>query len=305
MEKYDPFTIVPEESVSDWREKRLLEEIAAWMRAFPQAVSAIDDDCALIEDPRSRRLVTVDSLVFGRHFDESVSPFWAGRKLVARNLSDIAADGGVPSDAVVALVMSGDVGKKWLGEFYRGMLETCSEFSLKLAGGDVAGVAGTRFFSASMTVNGFAGTRILRRTGAGQGDFICVTGTLGGSLSDGRHFNFEPRLAIGKILADNALATACMDLTDGLAKDLPAIVPAGMHAELDLAALPLSESAGGNIRAAFEDGEDYELLFTVAPENFERLKSFCGNVPVAKIGVIAAGTPSSGTPFGFEGYQHF
>lgn len=303
MNKNFPFTNVREASVAAWRERGLLREIAAWLAAFPQASAAIDDDCALLEARRERRLVTVDSLIFGRHFDESVSAFDAGRKLVARNLSDIAANGGVPSDAVIALVMSGDVAQGWLKEFYRGMLETCERYNLKLVGGDVASVAGTHFFSASMTISGFAGTHVLRRTGANVGDFICVSGTLGGSIRR-KHFAFEPQLALGQLLAEKNLASACMDLTDGLAKDLPALVPAGTHAALDFSAIPLSEDAGGNVKAAFVDGEDYELLWTMAPEKFEQLRALCGNMKITKIGEIVAGTAGAGTDFD-GGFEHF
>ncbi|MCR5184444.1 MAG: thiamine-phosphate kinase [Opitutales bacterium] len=304
---FSPFAAVPADSVSDWRESGLLREIARWMAAFPKASAAIDDDCALLEVSRERRLVTVDSLIYGRHFDDAVEAYWAGRKLLARNLSDIAADGGQPSDAVLALVMSGDVAKGWLKDFYRGILENCVRYGLRLVGGDVASVAGTGFFSATLTLTGFGGTRVLRRSGARAGDFICVSGTLGGSLKSGRHFRFEPRLALGRLLAEENLATACMDLTDGLAKDLPALVPAGTHAELDLAAIPLSAAAEG-VGSAFSDGEDYELLFTVAPENFERLLSRSGDLKISKIGSIVAGTASAGTPFGLPfggGFEHF
>ena len=109
-----------------------------------------------------------------------------------------------------------------------------------------------------------AGPRVLTRSGARRGDLICVTGPLGGSLNSGRHFRFTPRLLEGQWLAARAEVRSMMDLSDGLAKDLRALTPRACEAELDPARLP--RNRGCDLRAALCDGEDYELVFTLAAD---------------------------------------
>ncbi|MGN0834522.1 MAG: thiamine-monophosphate kinase [Candidatus Spyradosoma sp.] len=304
-------------------ETALLREIAARLAAFPRvsrpAPRGIGDDCAVFpnEHGNARRLTTADSVIFSRHFDESVSARDAGAKLIRRNVSDVAAMGGEPADAVISLIMSRDVRAAWLAEFYEGAARACDALGVELAGGDVASApAGTRLFAATLALTGFCAGEPLTRTGARVGDAVCVTGTLGGSLRR-KHYAFEPRVREGAFLAafPRDRVRACIDVTDGAAKDLPAIVPAGAHAEIDFAAVPVSADAlalsGGDadaaLRRAFCDGEDYELLFCVAPdfeaELFARWRERFPETPLTRIGRIAAGAPAG--PLFSGGYEHF
>lgn len=321
-----PFTQNPDASIGALGEVALLKKIAAWLKPFPQvarpAPRGIGDDCAVFpnEHGNARRLVTVDSVIFSKHFDESVSPENAGAKLIKRNASDIAAMGGVPADAVLSLVMSRDIKIAWLKNFYAGIAQSCETLGIELAGGDLASApAGTQIFIATLSLSGFCDREPLLRTGAQIGDSVFVTGTLGGSILT-KHFAFEPRLAEGQFLAQFSReeVRACMDITDGLAKDLNEIVPANAHIAFDFPAIPVSEDAqklaGGNreraLKHAFCDGEDYELVFCAAP-NFESTltklwREHFPQTPLTRIGRIAPG----GAPFPqfgetAAGYEHF
>lgn len=299
-----------EETVGALGEIRLIERIrAAFEKISPPAPRGIGDDCAVLPAvPETggkigagtppHRLVTTDSVIFGKHFDASVSPENAGRKLIRRNASDVAATGGVPADAVLALVMSGDVSAAWFGGFLRGVAEACEECGIELSGGDVASAPCARFFSATLALTGFAERPILR-TGARIGDALFVTGTLGGSILK-KHFAFRPRIAEGRFLAELPAGTvrACIDLTDGLLKDHAALLPSGAHADFDFSALPVSDDAkklgGDPIARAFCDGEDYELLFAVDETRTDALekrwRERFPDVRLTRVARIAAGT---------------
>ncbi|MDR2429713.1 MAG: thiamine-phosphate kinase [Puniceicoccales bacterium] len=274
-----PFTADAARAVASVGEAGVIARIRGWLGegVSPPPPRGIGDDCAVLPGAREgARLVTVDSVVWGRHFDASVPARAAGAKLVRRNLSDIAAMGGAPADAVLALVCGGDVALEWLGAFFEGVGAACRAFGVALCGGDVAG-APPGFFSASLALTGFA-RRPLLRGGGRAGDVLLVTGALGGSLL-GRHVDFAPRLEEGRWLAARPQVRAGMDLTDGLAKDARALLPAGVDACLDLEKVPVSaaafELAGGRREAALAhalgDGEDYELLILAAADALDTL----------------------------------
>lgn len=320
-----PFAKEPAETVAGAGESVVISRIRASLGATaPAAPEGPGDDCAVVDSAPfpGKRLVTADAVVWGRHFDASVTAAEAGRKLVNRNLSDIAAMGGVPTDAVLSLLMGGDVNLAWLEAFVAGMAVAAGPVGLKIVGGDVARVP-DGFFAASLTLTGFA-ERPLLRTGALPGDFLYVTGELGGSIL-GRHHAFSPRLAEGRFFAAHPAVRAGIDVTDGPAKDLPALLPARAVAMLDLGALPASPAAqalaarDGTTPAhhALADGEDYELLIAVAPDGASGLElvfaaAFPG-VRLTRIGRIvpAAGLvpgglyDETGALLGETGYDHF
>ena len=257
-----PFTAQPAASVSAWGEERLIRAIRRWLGpASPRAPFGIGDDCAVLPASRGRQLITVDPVVFGRHFDASVPPRTVGAKLLKRNLSDLAAMGGRPTAAVLALTLDGRVRQAWLEAFYRGLAACARRHGVPIVGGDVTQADG--IVAASLTLLGeAAGRRVLTRTGAKTGDWIYVTGRLGGSLASGHHFRFTPRLAEGAWFAGRPEVRAMMDVSDGLAKDLHALTPTGTQPALEPAKLP--RRARASLRAALTDGEDYELLLAVA-----------------------------------------
>jgi len=257
-----PFTQLPEESVSAWGEARLIAGIRRWLgSASPRAPFGIGDDCAVLPAARGRQLITVDPVIYGRHFDDSVPPRAVGAKLLKRNLSDLAAMGGRPTAAVLALTLDAQVSRRWLEEFYRGLASCARQYRVPIVGGDVAQADGV--VAASLTLLGVAaGPRTVTRTGARRGDRIYVTGQLGCSLASGHHFRFTPRLAEGAWLARQPAVRAMMDVSDGLAKDLKALTPPG--AVPALVADDIPRRPGATLESAFSEGEDYELVFALA-----------------------------------------
>lgn len=255
-----PFTRQPRQSVSALGEARLIAAIRRWLgTASPRAPFGIGDDCAVVPGSHAAQLLTVDPVIYGEHFNDAVAPRAAGEKLFKRNLSDIAAMGGRPRAAVVALALDSRVKLAWLEQFYRGLAAVSRRFRVPIVGGDIAHHHGG--IVATLTLVGEASGRVVTRTGASVGDRIFVTGTLGNSLRSGHHWKFSPRLAEGQWLARRSDVRAMIDVSDGLAKDLLALAPAGTVPVLDADALPCR--TGADVRAALVDGEDYELAFTL------------------------------------------
>ena len=257
-----PFAAQARDSVASLGEVRLIAAIRRWLgRASPPAPHGIGDDCAVLPAARRPQLLTVDPVIYGRHFDDAVPPRAVAAKLLKRNLSDLAAMGGRPTAAVVALALDPRTSLRWLDQFYRGLAACARRYDDPIVGGDVAQLDSG--LVASLTLLGeTVGPRAVTRTGSRVGDSIFVTGVLGRSLPSGHHWKFTPRLAEGAWLAAQPAVRAMMDVSDGLAKDLLALTPPRSVPALDPAALPLR--AGADARAALADGEDYELVFALA-----------------------------------------
>jgi thiamine-monophosphate kinase len=268
-----PFTPSHRASVAALGEQRLIVAIRRWLgRVSPRPPFGIGDDCAVLRASRGPQLVTVDPVIFGRHFDASVPPRAVGEKLLKRNLSDIAAMGGRPTAAVLSLTLDARVRLAWLEQFYRGLAACARRYRVEIVGGDIAQATGA--LTASLTLLGeTAGGRAVTRQGARIGDWILVTGVLGRSVASGHHYRFTPRLAEGRWLARQPGVRAMMDVSDGLAKDLRALTPPAAAPALTAASLP--RRAGADVRAALTEGEDYELVFALSrhvdPAAFARL----------------------------------
>jgi thiamine-monophosphate kinase len=312
-------------TVSDLSESALIERITHWLsRINPDAPEGIGDDCSVHQPSGElKQIVTSDALVYGKHFDKALPPEKAGAKLINRNLSDIAAMGGVPDRAILNLMFGPDLQIDWLAGFFRGLESAASITDLKIVGGDICSLAPGHFVSV-LTILGTAERPLLRHS-AYIGDSLFVSGELGGSLAQ-KHANFSPRLAEGRWLAGSGHCTALMDLTDGLAKDLPSLLGAGQSAALDLESIPIADDAHGAAKSsarsvmdhAFCDGEDYELLFTirssVSPDDFMRSwrRAFPG-LRISRIGQVVAAqrtgaiidaSDGSALPFA-RGFEHF
>lgn len=268
----NPFTDDPSVSVGALGERRLIARLRDWLgQATLPAPFGIGDDCAVLPPSGSRRiLVTTDPVIYGRHFDDSVSAAAAAEKLLKRNLSDIAAMGGIPRSAVVSLALPRRVSIEWISGFYRALGRCAREYEVVVAGGDVA--ESPDMLGAFLTLFGEAsGQRVLTRAGAQVGDWIYVSGELGGSILR-KHISFTPRLVEGRWLAAHPEVLSLMDVSDGLAKDLLELAPADAKPALDPDALPLSRAAHtlaardqrSPVEHALCDGEDFELLFTVS-----------------------------------------
>ncbi|MDP1580797.1 MAG: thiamine-phosphate kinase [Candidatus Didemnitutus sp.] len=266
-----PFTRIPAEAAAALGEKRLIVEIKRWLgKTSPPAPFGIGDDCAVVPSSGRAMLITTDPVIYGLHFDDSVPARAVGAKLLKRNLSDIAAMGGRPVAAVVSLALAANTSVAWLHEFYLGLAATARKYKVSIVGGDIT-QSPTGFLGAFLTLHGeAAGKRIISRSGAMPGDRIYVTGTLGGSLLGG-HYRFTPRLVEGTWLAQRQEVCAMMDVSDGLAKDLHSLTPAGLTPAMRESAVPISAAARRcamqtkqtPLFHALGDGEDYELLIVV------------------------------------------
>jgi len=296
-------------SVGALGEAALIARIRRWLgAASPRPPAGIGDDCAVLPPLLGRQLVTVDPLIQGIHFDRRTPAPAAGAKLLKRNLSDIAAMGGRPRAAVIALALDPRVSVAWLGGFYRGLARESRRHRVPIVGGDVATLPGA--FVATLTLIGSAAGRVLTRTGGRRGDWIYVTGRLGRSLATGHHHRFQPRLAEGAWLARRPEVRAMLDVSDGLAKDLWALTPRGLAPAVYGPLLP--RRAGASVAEAMGDGEDYELLFCVAagarrgPFEAAWRRAFPGERLTCVGRLVRANSvpPGALVPGDFHGYEH-
>ncbi len=303
-----PFAKTPADEVARLGEEKLIAALRRWLGdVSPRTPFGIGDDCAVLPPARGRQLITVDPVIYPRHFNDLVPPAAVGAKLLKRNLSDLAAMGGTPTAAVLALTLDARTSLKWLEKFYRGLAACARRYRVPVVGGDVAQADG--IVAASLTLLGSAtGPRVLTRDGARPGDAIYVTGVLGGSLASGHHHRFTPRLAEGAWLARRPEVRAMMDLSDGLAKDLFALAPDGTMPALDESSLP--RRAGCDTRAALSDGEDYELVFAVSAraDHVALTKAWQRAFPrtrLTRIGHFAKKLPTGALNLAdYRGYEH-
>ena len=225
-------------------------------------VTGIGDDCAVVRPSAGGDrdwLLTSDPVIEGRHFLSDTPPERIGHKAVGRVLSDLAAMGGDPLWGLVDLVVPTDTPMERVEGVYRGLAALAGRWGLGIVGGDVAAgpVLELHVFGVGSVPRGAA----ILRSGAREGDVVCVTGALGGSRA-GRQYTFTPRLDEGRFLREGGWATAMMDVTDGLAADLPRLAAAsGVSAEIRLEDLPLHPDTRltdrSPVRQALEDGEDF------------------------------------------------
>ena len=277
------------------------------------------DDCAGFRTAGGGiLLIAVDQVVEGRHFlDEgsfAATPQQVGRKLLARNLSDIAAMGGTPLYCLSSVTLGSRHDRAWLDRFFDGMLELARRWDTHLIGGDLARGAGNTV--ASLTIVGRVGERqALRRSGARDGDGLWATGVFGRSLPTGHHLDFEPRIAEGRWLGEQGLAGAMIDVSDGLLIDAGRLCRAsGVGLLLDTQAVP-RRTPGTTMEEALADGEDYELLFAVPGEKEERLRREWPfrQLPLTRLGEFrSSASPGvfdpGGSPLvlqGPRGWDHF
>ena len=288
------------------REDAIVARLRAALRRGP-AVVGIGDDCAAVVAPRGKfLLLKTDCVVERRHFRASDSPAAVGWKAVCRAVSDIAACGGEPQHALITCVLRDRQTGRWLDGLYRGIEKAGREFGFHVVGGELARTNGPAVINVAMTGT-VARREFVRRGGGHSGDLLYVTGALGGSLRSGRHLRFRPRLREARWLAKNIRPTAMMDLSDGLAADLPRLASeSGTGFVIDAEAVPRRRSV--SLRAALSDGEDFELLFAVPKAKAARLqrewKRKFPAMPLTPIGQLAKRGIAQGLGE-VRGYDHF
>ncbi len=292
-------------------EKKLIQRIRRLARGGSSIVTGIvtgiGDDCAVLRVPAGHELlVTTDFSIENVHFRRDWHPpHLVGRRCLTRGLSDIAAMGGEPRAAFLSLAVAGNVTARWVERFLEGLLELAEEFKLPLAGGDTAQSTGG--IQADIVVVGSVpqGKAVLR-SGAKPGEFIYVTGELGGSAAELARLKArgavdskasstrsapQARVAVGQSLRRRGLAAAMIDVSDGLSTDLEHVCQEShVGAEIDAELIPRARIGRGKKQVALEmalnGGDDYELLFTSSAPVPAQL----AGVRVTRIGRIVKST---------------
>lgn len=239
----------------------------------PEVIEGIGDDCAAVRGVRAGliELLKTDCVVEGRHFSPQDSAAEVGWKAVCRAVSDMAASGGVPRHALVTCVLRRGCEGRWVEGLYRGIARAARRYGFTVVGGELAATDGPNVINVSMT-GAVRRREHVTRCGGRPGDVLLVTGVLGGSFASGRHLRFAPRLAEARWLVERCRPHAMMDLSDGLAADVPRLAAAsGCGYEIDAAAVP--RSRGATLEQALAEGEDFELLLAVAPRAVAKLQA--------------------------------
>ncbi|WP_180087386.1 thiamine-phosphate kinase [Acinetobacter sp. YH12226] len=282
----------------------------------------VGDDSALLTPPLQQQLVIcADTLVAGRHFPIDTDPHAIGWKSVAVNLSDIAAMGATPHSILLALSLP-QIDHDWLKAFSQGLYDCCDQFGVNLIGGDTTQ---SPHLTLSVTALGWVDIgQAITRSGAKPGDLICVSGTVGDAAFALQHLGHPlqkrldyptPRCQLGAAL--KGLAHSMIDVSDGLAQDLGHILKASqVGAKLQLENLPISPTLHAlnneqKWQYVLAGGDDYELCFTISPQNYEKLLQKQLDVSISIIGTIQQQHGLTFEKDGvdhslqFNGYQHF
>ena len=315
-------------------------EFVAWIRRqIPRRRAGlslgIGDDAALVEVPPRRELIlTTDMSIEGVHFTLSLHPPEAvGHRALARSLSDIAAMGGTPRYALLSLAASRRIRRAWMEGFFGGLFALARRFGVTLIGGDTAIVTGPTAIDVVVTGE-ISRHRALRRSDARAGDHIFVSGNLGMAALGLRllplrsqirrpvertairaHLFPQPQVALGRFLSEHRLASALMDLSDGLSMDLRRLCDSsrvGARLFADQIPAPSLPDAADALGLALYGGEDYQLLFTVPAAKAASIPSHFGRVPLRCIGETHSNRgiqiitmDGKLSPLEAEGYDHF
>ncbi|MBI3324045.1 MAG: thiamine-phosphate kinase [Candidatus Omnitrophica bacterium] len=295
--------------ISDVGEIGLIRRLARRLPTSSEVLVGIGDDTAVLRWRHAKLLFASDILVEGTHFRVGELPAeWIGWKALARNVSDIAAMGGQPVAAVISLGLPRATPVGLVDGIYRGLARCAKRFRLAIVGGDTVR---SPVIVVDVAIVGWA-DRPIQRSGARVGDIVCVTGRLGGSLASGRHARFIPRLEQAQWLARHVPVHAMIDVSDGLVSDLRQLARASrVTFRIDESAVPVRRDA--TLRQALMDGEDFELLFTVAPSARRRILPTISGIPITRIGsVVRHGSGVEGVgrdgrlrPLVPDGFQHF
>ena len=288
--------------LSQLGENAVLKRLLRQLTTQAPMLTGPGDDCAVV--PRNAQwdtLLKTDVDVEAVHFTRDTEPERVGHKALARAVSDIAAMGGIPEYALITLLMHPERTVEYAEGIYRGINRLASRCGISVAGGETSSLPYDGIvINVALTGRVERGRAILR-SGGRVGDIICVTGPLGGSFPSGHHLDFEPRLELARhFMAHGPVPTAMMDLSDGLAVDLPRLAAAcGCGFTLDYSAIPCNP--GCSTEQAIGDGEDYELLLTLAPADFEALSHLDIPSPLFVIGTLSTNAENSLS----RGWQHF
>jgi len=316
-------------------ERELISRIRKDFSGFsPDVLIGIGDDAAVIRSGKKNLIITQDLLFEGIHFLKALHPpFLLGRKSLNVNLSDVAAMGGAPKYALLGLGLPPETDSNWLKEYFSGFRSASEEEGVALIGGDVSAA---KNISISVTVIG-EGKNIIQRGGAQEGHLLFVSGSLGDArqglillkkgcrLSDDKKadpflqafLNPLPQITLGQELSRLNLASSMIDVSDGLSVDLFHLCQESrVGAEIYLEKLPLSPEIHNfqkqPYRLALHGGEDFQLLFTVPPQNLKSLLRLQKKHKITSIGkvikkraILLVDRKGKRKPLAIRGYQHF
>lgn len=295
-------------------EETFTKNIAALFARRNDVFTGIGDDAAALDlgiNNGKLLLAAADQVVEGVHFVPETHPGDVARKLLNRNISDIAAMGGIPTHALVTLSLN-PLDEVWLEQFHKALSDAADLYQVSIIGGDVAG-APSPGKTASLTILGLVEKeKLALRTNAKAGDHLFLTGYFGRSFPTAHHLTFSPRLAEGRFLAGD-YSCAMMDVSDGLAKDLARFAAdSGLSVNLHDPENTIPARDGATLAQRLNDGEDYELIVAVPPQKSEQLRK---EWPFPKLPLTFAGTFTEdrtpgrilldGVPIQEKGYDHF
>lgn len=247
----------------------LIEKIKKSAVSRPDVVCGIGDDTAVLDYSASKYLLmTTDMMAEGVHFTKRIEPRSIGHKALACNISDIAAMGGIPTHAVVSIALPPKTSARFVKDVYAGINALARRFKVSVVGGDTIS---SRQFVINITLLGEVEKKnLVLRSGARDGDWIFVTGSLGRSWKSDRHVSFTPRVEEARFLVSRYKPSAMIDISDGLAGDLGHILKQSRVGGVLVAdQIPLNPKA--NVENALCDGEDFELAFTLSDAQSRKL----------------------------------
>jgi len=312
-------------------EKLLISRIRGRAARKRGIATGIGDDCAVLQIPPGHQaLVTTDFSLEGVHFRREWHPAEVvGHRCLIRGLSDIAAMGGIPVAAFLSLALPQNLPQTWVDQFVKGLLKAADRFKVGLAGGDTAQSPGG-VLADIVVVGSVPKAKAILRSGARAGDRVYVTGALGGAAATlkllfagrklrpadfPRHFQPTPRIDVGRFLQEKGLASAMIDLSDGLSTDLGHICEeSGVGAEIHASVIPCA-SIGNPAREvelefALHGGDDYELLFAAHPG--KNVPARIAGLPITQIGhitrdkhVVLMNQDGVATELRPKGWEHF
>jgi thiamine-monophosphate kinase len=288
----------------------LIERFRKSIKLDKSVIKGSGDDCAVLAfDKDKYQLFTCDMLVEGIDFYHNENPYLIGRKALAVSISDIAACGGTPCYCLVSLALPKDSHLNFVDKLFKGMLDLANRYKINIVGGDLSRA---KALSIDVSMLGMVEKKnLVLRNGAGIGDIICVTGSLGGSIR-GKHLRFIPRLKEARFLAENFSIHSMIDISDGLVQDLGHILKASKKGAIiyeDL--IPINKAARG-LGDALYSGEDFELLFTLSRQEAQKLltknrKDFrpLGEITQLNYGLKLIDRKGKEKDIRIKGFRHF
>lgn len=295
-------------------EESILSQVIPKLSQGADIVVPPGDDCAAIDVGLDRLLLmAADQIIANVHYDKSTTPPEdAARKLLKRNVSDIAAMGGAPAHAVLTIATACK-DENWYLKFFEGIAAEARLWNISVCGGDLASTQ-TENEVCSLTITGWVERdKLCLRSNAREGDVIFCTGVLGNSYNSRHHLTFTPRLEVAQFLSGTYTDTM-MDLSDGIGIDLERMCKASsVGARIDVDKLPLR--AGADVEGGVCDGEDYELLFSVPESKVSELISAwpfkelelteVGVFTNPDLGILYISNTNNSVSYNKYGFDHF